>query len=135
MGSWYWIGVLAGIGAALGVFIAGGVPRWPVAAAGAAVAAAVIGVAVLHWYDGAAGAVGGLAGGFGAAPIVAGALRRGGTRGGLAALVGLGALVTAALAFVPAVGFLEAVGLPLVGLRLRRRTPERHAGLRTLARD
>jgi hypothetical protein len=135
MGSWYWIGVLAGIGVALGVFVAGAVPRWPIAAVVAAVAGAVVGVAMLHWYDGAAGAVGGVAGGFGAGPIVAGALRRGGTRGGLATLIGLGAIVTAGLAFVPAVGFLEAAVVPALGLRLRKRTPERHAGLRTLARD
>ena len=82
-----------------------------------------------------AASLGGLAGAFGAAPIVAGALRRGGTRLGLAVLVGLAALLTAALAFVPLVGYLEAVALPAVGLRLRRREPERHAGLRTLARD
>jgi len=135
MGSWYWIGVLAGIGAALGLFVAGSVPRWPIAAVVAAAAAAVIGAGAFHWYDGVAGAVGGAAGGFGAAPIVTGSLRRGGTRGGLAALVGLGALATAGLAFVPAVGYLEAVAVPAVGLRLRRRAPERHAGLRTLARD
>lgn len=135
MGSWYWIGVLAGIGAALGLLAAGGVPRWPIAAGAAAVVGAAIGVVVFHWYDGVSGAVGGLAGGFGAVPIVTGALRRGGTRGGLAALVGLAALATAGLAFVPVLGYVEALVVPVVGLRLRRRTPERHAGLRTLARD
>ena len=31
--------------------------------------------------------------------------------------------------------YLEAVGLPLLALRMRRRRPERYAGLRTLARD
>jgi len=36
---------------------------------------------------------------------------------------------------VPFVGYLEAVVLPALGLRLRSREPERHAGLRTLARD
>jgi hypothetical protein len=50
-------------------------------------------------------------------------------------LVGLAAVVTAGLAFVPALGYLEAVVLPALALRLRRREPERYAGLRTLARD
>ena len=74
-------------------------------------------------------------GGLGATPIVRGALRRGGTRGGVAAIVGAAALVAAALAFVPFVGYVEAVVLPALGLRTRSREPERHAGLRTLARD
>jgi hypothetical protein len=50
-------------------------------------------------------------------------------------LVGAGAVLAAGLAFVPVVGYLEAAALPVLGLRLRRREPERHAGLRTLARD
>ncbi|MDX6513715.1 MAG: hypothetical protein QOE36_3219, partial [Gaiellaceae bacterium] len=37
MGAWYWIGVLAGVGAALGVAASVVVPRWPVAALPAAV--------------------------------------------------------------------------------------------------
>ena len=47
----------------------------------------------------------------------------------------LAALVGAGLAFVPVVGYLEALAVPLFGLRLRRRAPDTHAGLRTLARD
>ena len=50
-------------------------------------------------------------------------------------LLGLGALVGAGLAFVPVVGYLEALAVPLFGLRLRRSAPDKHAGLRTLARD
>ena len=49
------------------------------------------------------------AGRLGAAPLVAGTLRRGGTRVGTAALLGAAALVVAALAFIPIVGYLEAV--------------------------
>ncbi len=135
MAAWYWIGVLTGIGVALGVLAAGIAPRRVVAAAAAAIVAAVIGMVVFGWPDAVGGAIGGVAGGLGATPIVKGALRRGGTRGGLATIVGLGALVTGALAFVPVVGFLEAVALPALALRLRSKTPERHAGLRTLARD
>jgi hypothetical protein len=135
MGGWYWIGVLTGVGVALGVFAAGIVPLRIAAALAAAVVGAAIGIAAVGWADAVGGGIGGLAGGLGATPVVAGALRRGGTRGGLAALVGLGALGVAALAFVPAAGYLEAVALPALALRLRSRTPERHAGLRTLARD
>ncbi len=135
MGAWYWIGVLAGLGAALGIFAAALVPRWLIAAVVAAVAGAVIGIAIFHWDEAVAGAVGGLAGGFGATPVVAGSLRRGGTRGGLAAIIGLSALGVAALAFIPVAGYLETLALPALALRVRRKTPERYAGLRTLARD
>ena len=72
---------------------------------------------------------------FCAAQVVAGALRRGGTRGGTGALVGGGALLLAGAAFIPVVGYLEAVALPALAARLRRTQPERYAGLRTLARD
>jgi hypothetical protein len=135
VGTWYWIGVLAGLGAALGIAAAGFLLRWPLAAILAAVVAAAIGIAVFAWGEAAAGAVGAVAGAFGASPVVHGALRRGGTRLGLAVFVLLGALAAAALAFVPIVGLLEAIAMPVVGSRVRSRTPERHAGLRTLARD
>jgi len=36
---------------------------------------------------------------------------------------------------IPFVGFLEAVALPALAGRARRRQPERYAGLRSLARD
>jgi hypothetical protein len=49
--------------------------------------------------------------------------------------VGLASLLLAALALIPVVGFLEAVGLPAFGARARRREGERYAGLRSLARD
>ncbi|HKT43990.1 MAG TPA: hypothetical protein VJQ85_04255, partial [Gaiellaceae bacterium] len=60
---------------------------------------------------------------------------RGGTALGTALIVGAAALAMAGLAWVPAVGYLEAVALPALAARLRRRSPERYAGLRTLARD
>src|SRR5436305_1164344 len=71
----------------------------------------------------------------GAVQIVSGALRRGGTRGGTALIVAGAALVAAALAWVPALGYLVALSLPVLAARLHRRAPERYAGLRTLARD
>jgi hypothetical protein len=135
VGAWYWIGVLAGLGAALGVAAAGILLRWPFAALLAVVAGAAIGFGVLHWSEALAGAVGGVAGAFGASPLVNGALRRGGTRLGLAIFVLAGGLLAAGLAFIPIAGYLEAVLLPGVGLRARRRAPEQLAGLRILARD
>ena len=135
MGAWYWIGVLAGLGAALGVLAVGIVLRWQIAAVVGALIGAGIGIAIFHWPEAVAGAVGGVLGAFGAAPIVTGALRRGGTRLGIALLVAGGAAAVAVVAFVPVLGYLEVAGMPGVATRARRRIPERHAGLRTLARD
>ena len=80
-------------------------------------------------------AVGALAGLLCAVQIVGGALRRGGTRGGTGVLVAGSAFVVAALAWIPVAGYVEAVALPVLAVRLRRARPERYAGLRTLARD
>jgi hypothetical protein len=141
MGAWYWIGVAAGLGAAAGVLIAGSlrIAVTAVAVLGAATGAALgYGVDVWQpgsWGDIVAAAAGGGAGGIGAAQVVRGALRRGGTRGGTALIVAGAALVVAALAWVPAVGYLEAIALPAIAARLRRRAPETYAGLRTLAKD
>jgi hypothetical protein len=135
MGTWYTIGILVGLGTAFGIAAAGIVPRYVVAVVAAVVVAVVVGFLVWDWDEAVGGAVGGVLGALGATTVVAGALRRGGTRAGTALLVGAGAVVAAGLAFVPVVGYLEAVVVPALGLRLRRREPERHAGLRTLARD
>jgi hypothetical protein len=43
--------------------------------------------------------------------------------------------VLAALAFIPIVGYLEAIALPALAARLRRTQADRYAGLRSLARD
>jgi len=135
MGGWYWIGVCAGLGAAAGVLLAGIVGRALAAAPLAAAAGVGIGFAVGGWADVALGAAGGLLGGLGAATFVRGALGRGGTRAGTGLLVGAAALLAAGLAFVPVAGYVEALALPALAARLRRRSPERYAGLRTLARD
>ena len=50
-------------------------------------------------------------------------------------LVGLAGVGVAALAFIPVVGYLEAVVIPVLAVRLRRREGGRFAGLRILARD
>jgi hypothetical protein len=126
---------MVGIGTAVGVLTTAIVPRAVVAVIVPAVVAAVAGFLLLGWPEAIGGAAGGVAGGVGATPIVTGALRRGGTRGGLALIVGLAALGIAALAFVPVLGYLEAIVVPVVGLRVRSQAPDRHAGLRTLARD
>lgn len=141
MGAWYWIGVAAGLGAATGVLLAGALRVAAVAVAVVAAAAgAALGYGIDVWQPGSfgdivAGALGAAAGALGAAQIVVGALRRGGTRGGTAAIVAGAAAVAAGLAWVPALGYLVALGLPAFAARLRRRAPERYAGLRTLARD
>jgi hypothetical protein len=135
LGGWYWIGVSAGLGAALGVFGLGIVRDVRVALPLAVAAGAAVGWLLGDWAGAIAGAVGGVLGAAGANPTVRGALARGGTRGGTALLVGGAAVVLAGLSFVPVLGYLVALLLPVLGLRLRRRQGERHAGLRILARD
>jgi hypothetical protein len=66
--------------------------------------------------------------------IARGGLQRGGTPGGTAFLLGSAALALFLLSLVPVVGYVLAVGAPVAALRARRRAPERHAGLRSLAK-
>jgi hypothetical protein len=135
VGDWYTIGILVGLGAAIGVAATGVLRRALVGAVVAIVIAVALGFGFGQWDEAVGGLAGAACGALGSAPIIGGALRRGGTRGGTAILLALVSLVGAALAFVPVVGYLEAVAVPLLGARLRRRSPDRHAGLRTLARD
>jgi hypothetical protein len=139
VGSWYWIGVCTGLGVAVGVLLAGlfagtriGLTAALVLSAGAGVA---IGFGLGQWDEAIGGGVGGTLGAVGAAQLVMGTLRRGGARFGTAIFVALAALVLAALAWIPIVGYLEAVLVPAFAVRLRGRAPERYAGLRSLARD
>ena len=78
--------------------------------------------------------VGGLIGAVSASFVARGALRRGATPGGTAFLVGSAAIVVALLALVPVVGYVMAVVVPAAAARRVRQEPERHAGLRTLAK-
>jgi hypothetical protein len=139
MGSWYWIGVCAGLGVAVGVLLAGVLAGTRVALAAALVLAAAAGVGIGfllgQWDEALGGGVGGVLGSLGTGPVVAGTLRRGGDRLGTAVFVGLAALILAALAWIPVVGYLEATLLPALAGRLRGRAPERYAGLRSLAKD
>jgi len=135
----YRIGVAAGIGASAALAAAGWLARSRAGAIAAILIGAAVGIvvgfALDNWVEAVAGAIGGLLGGIGAVPLAAGTFRRGGTTFGTGILVSLAAIVLAALAFVPFVGYLEALGLPALATRARRREPERYAGLRTLARD
>ncbi len=135
MGDWYSIGILVGLGASIGVASVGGLRRLVPALVLAVGAAVAIGFAFGQWDEATGGVAGAVCGALGSAPLVAGTLRRGGTRGGTATLLALASLIGAALAFVPVVGYLEALAVPVLGARLRRRAADRHAGLRTLAKD
>jgi hypothetical protein len=139
MGDWYTIGLALGIGTALGVLFAGVLSSTPLGRIAAVVlagaAGALVGIAIEDWTEAAGGVAGGVVGAAAAAIVVTGALRRGGTRAGLALIVAAVAAGLAALAFVPGAGYLEAVALPALAARLRRTQADRFAGLRTLARD
>jgi hypothetical protein len=139
MGDWYWIGVTAGIGVGIGVLFVGLLAGIRLLVGIALIAAVggglLVGLALGDWAEAAGGIVGGTLGTLGAAQVVSGTLRRGGTRFGTAALFAAAAAVLVALAWIPIVGYLEAALVPAFGARLRRRAPERYAGLRSLARD
>ena len=139
MGSWYWIGVSAGLGVSIGVLLTGllvgtraGLTAALVLAVGAGL---LVGLALGGWDEAVGGAVGGALGSVGSAPLVAGTLRRGGARFGTAVFMGLAALILAAIAWIPAAGYVEVVVVPALAARLRGRAAERYAGLRSLAKD
>lgn len=132
MGAWYTIGLWLGLGAGTGILIAGALRAY--APLLAAPAAFVAGWFLEDWKHAGVAAVGAAVGGFAAAQIAGGALRRGGTRGGTALLVGTAGVAAAALSLIPAVGYVVVAGVALAALRFRRRQPERYAGLRTLAK-
>jgi len=138
MGAWYTIGLALGVGVGAGVLAAGllarGVVGILVAGAGGAITGVIAGFVVGGTPELVAGAIGGPLGAAGAAQLVLGAIRRGGTKGGTAFLVAAAGVVVAVLALVPVVGYVEAVAVPLLAARIRRRRPERYAGLRTLAK-
>ena len=139
VGSWYWIGVCAGLGVAVGVLVAAVFAGTRVALTASLVFAAGIGVAIGfalgQWDEAIGGGVGGALGAIGSAQLVTGTMRRGGARFGIAVFVGLAAVVLAAVAWIPIAGYLEAALVPALAARLRGRAPERYAGLRSLAKD
>jgi len=139
MGSWYWIGVCAGLGLAIGVLLAGFLTGTRAALAAALVLAAGGGVAVGfglgQWDEAVGGGVGGALGSIGASQLVSGAMRRGGSRFGTAIFIALASVLLAAVAWIPVAGYLEATLVPALAARLRGRAGERYAGLRSLAKD
>ena len=139
VGDWYTVGLALGLGLAIGVLFAGLLSATPLGRAAAVVlagtAGAVAGLLIEDWAEIGGGLGGGFVGALAAGIVVAGALRRGGTRGGLALIVAVAAAGLAALAFVPFVGYVQAIVLPGLAARLRRTQGERYAGLRSLAKD
>ena len=138
MADWYTIGLALGLGLALGVILSGLIAV-NTAGLGAALVVGtgvglVVGVAIGESAEAIAGAVGGFLGALSAAAVVFGARRRGATRMGLAAFVGMGGILIALLALIPIVGYVQAIVLPLLAARMRGRQAARFAGLRTLAK-
>lgn len=138
MGAWYTVGLALGVGLGFGVILAallgsnaGGLVA---AAIAGAAAGALLGLVVGDSAETAAGGIGGLLGAVSAAVLVLGARRRGATRFGLAALLGVGGIAVVLVGLVPLLGYLEAVLLPIAAARMRTRQAPRFAGLRTLAK-
>jgi hypothetical protein len=138
MTDWYTVGLFAGLGVAVGIAVVGVLGGRRIASV-APLVGAVLGVALglvlADVEEAVAGGVGGALGAFGSAQLVRGALGRGGTRVATGIFVVFGAVLVALLAFVPLLGYVEAIAAAGLGIRLRRRAGKRYAGLRTLARD
>jgi hypothetical protein len=138
VGSWYTIGLCLGLGLGIGVVFVGILGSNTLGiGAGAVVgvvAGAAVGFAIGDAAELVAGGLGGFLGALAAAAVVHGALRRGGTRVGIAAYVGVLGLVICLLALIPLVGYFEAVAIPFLAARMRGRQAARFAGLRTLAK-
>jgi hypothetical protein len=115
VGDWYEIGVTLGLGLAAGLLLAGLLAAWRygllTSALGALAVGALAGLLVKGWIG-----------------------LPGATPGGTAFLVGSASIVVALLALIPVVGYVLAVVVPATAARRARQEPERHAGLRTLAK-
>jgi hypothetical protein len=138
VGAWYSIGVTLGLALGIGVILSG-LLSVNTAGVGAAVllgAAAGLGLGFLigGTAETVAGGIGGLLGALSAAAVVVGAMRRGATRLGVAAYIGVVGILIGLVAFIPIAGYVVAVALPLLAARLRGREAARFAGLRTLAK-
>jgi hypothetical protein len=122
--DWYLLGVALGLGIAAGVpGVRGDVPR---AVGVAAVGAVAVG----------AGLIAALATGWAVVAALAGvAIGVFAFRRLSAPAVPAATLAIAALALVPALGYVLTLAAPFLGERLRRRAGERYAGLRVLAKD
>ena len=133
------IGIAAGIGTAIGLAAGGALARSDrapfLAAAVALVGGGLIGSLVFDWKAGLVGAIAGVLSGFGAGTFA---------RGAREARRKLPAEPRSSSSEPPcspwrspssrSVGFVEAIAIPVVGLRSRQRAGEKYAGLRTLAK-
>lgn len=138
MGGWYEIGLFLGLGTGVGVLAAGLLAVSTRGLLAAALVAIAVTVAIAIPFERVelyvAGIAGALVGAVSASVVVRGALRRGGTRLGVAGYIALAGVLLCLIAAIPLVGYLEVVAIPLLAIRMRAREPERHAGLRTLAK-
>lgn len=138
MGGWYTIGLCLGLGLGLSVAITGILGSHVLGIGAAAVVGAALGGAIGWLIAGnpetIAGVVGGILGALSAAAVVVGALRRGATRFGVGAYMGALGVLVCLIALVPLAGYVLAVALPLLAVRMRGRQAARFAGLRTLAK-
>ena len=121
--DWYWLGVILGLGVSDGAV--GREARRPLLAVlflAIVALAVVLALVAIAWWAILA---------FGGAALVAWyALRRLSP-----AARPLAAFTSAALAFVPVLGYALVAAAPLAGARLSRRADTRYAGLRVLAKD
>ena len=121
--DWYWVGVALGLGVAAGI---PGPRRETSRLFGAFVLAAAA----------ASGVIAALATGWAAVAVLVGvAIGVFSFRHLARAAVPAAALALAAVALVPALGYVAAALAPFLGERLRRRAAGRYAGLRILAKD
>jgi hypothetical protein len=138
VGDWYEIGITVGLGVAAGLLLAGLLAGWRygllTSVVGALAVGVLAGLLVKGWIGLPGALVGGLVGAVSASVIARGALRRGATPGGTAFIVGSASIAVALLALIPLVGYVLAVAVPALAVRRARKEPDRHAGLRTLAK-
>jgi hypothetical protein len=140
MSLWYWLGVGLGLGVALGIAIGALLAPLHGAVVLSAVMAGACGylfafVFFLGSLTALVGAASGIVSGGAAAELARRTLRRGGTSGSTTFLLLIAAALAAGLAFVPGVGYAEAVLAAALALMMSRGGGDRYAGLRTLARD
>jgi hypothetical protein len=138
MGGWYAVGLTLGVALGLGVILSGLMAIGTVGAGAAILLGTAIGAGLGVFIGDApeavAGAIGGLLGALAAAVVVRGAMRRGATRLGVGAYLGVAGLLVVLVALIPIAGYVEAVLLPALAARMRGREAARFAGLRTLAK-
>ena len=138
VGDWYTIGLCLGLGLGLSIAITGILGTNVLGIGAAAIVGAVlggsIGLLIGDTAETIAGAIGGVLGALAAAAVVVGALRRGATRFGVGAYMGVLGVFVCLVALIPIAGYALAVALPVLAARLRGRQAARFAGLRTLAK-